>query len=96
MRAIAPEIRLDVDKTRADSTSVYALTYLDDEFAYLDGRHCVEKLMYIGWLLCSHWSEETQSQELWHLANPELNETIGKEAVRHLVRELMYVAITTN
>ena len=81
LRAIAPEIRLNVDKMLADSNSVYALTYLDTEFAYLEGRHNVDKLMYIGWLLCSHWSEETQSRELWHIANPQLEDTISIHVV---------------
>ena len=79
-----------------DTDSVYALTYLDKDFAYLNGRHCIEKLAFVGWLLCSHWSEETQSRELWHIANPELKETISRDTVKLIVRELMYVAIVTN
>ena len=59
LRAIAPEIRLDVDKMINDEHSAYAIAYLDKEFAYLNNRHCIEKLTLIGWLLCTHWSSET-------------------------------------
>jgi len=76
LKAIAPEIRLDVEKMKADPNSAYAIAYLDSSFAFKDNRHQVEKLIIMGWLLCTHWSEETQSRELWHIVNPELTETV--------------------
>ena len=39
LRAIAPEIRLNVDAMKADKKSPYAIAYLDPDFAYREGRH---------------------------------------------------------
>ena len=50
LRAIAPDIRLDVDKMMSDKQSAYAIAYLDPQFAYLNNRHCTDKLSLIGWL----------------------------------------------
>merc|ERR1719296_239220 len=61
---------------KANPKSPWATAYLDKDFAFQDGRHQVDQLILIGWLLCTHWSDETQSRELWHIVNPELNETV--------------------
>ena len=81
---------------KADPNSVWALTYLDKDFAYKDGRHDVEKLILIGWLLTSHWSDETQARELWHIINPELRESVSKKEVNQVISQLMYIAVNLN
>ena len=96
LRAIAPEIRLNVDEMKNDPKSAFAIAYLDTGFAYKEGRHQVEELILIGWLLCTHWSEETQARELWHIVNPGLAETVPKSDVNRLVASLMYVAVSIN
>ena len=96
MQAISAEIRLDYDKMMADPKSPHALCYLDNKFAYLDGKHNVENLCIVGWLLCKHWSDETQATELWHMANPTLLEAVPKEDVLDLMRKIVYVAIDLN
>ena len=96
LRAIAPDIRLDVDKMMSDKQSAYAIAYLDPQFAYLNNRHCTDKLSLIGWLLCTHWSQESQNLELWHLVNPEIREAINKDIICHVLNEILYVALTIN
>ena len=72
LKSIAPEIRLDIEAMNANRNAGQALCYLDPKFAYLNGKHNVENLTLIGWLLCKHWSDETQGTELWHIINPAL------------------------
>ena len=93
LRAIASDIRLDVDAMKANPKSPWAIAYLDKEFAFKDGRHQVDQLILIGWLLCMHWSDKTQSIELWHIVNPELNETVDKTAINKVISSLMYIAV---
>ena len=76
--------------------SPYAIAYLDKDFSHQEGRHQIEQLVLIGWLLCTHWSDETQARELWHIVNPELREAVDKTAVNKLISSLMYVAVNLN
>ena len=96
LRSIAPEIRLDVDAMKDDPKSPWAIAYLDADFSYQNGRHSVDQLILIGWLLCSHWSEETQSRELWHIVNPGLEEFVAKADVISVIASLVYVAVNLN
>ena len=96
MRAIAPEIHLDVDQMMNDSMSAYAVAYLDKEFSYKEGKHNVENLTLIGWLLCKHWNDETQARELWHIINPELLPFVTKRDVLSIVTRLAYIAVNLN
>ena len=96
MRAIAMEIRLDVDAMKDDPKSPWAIAYLDTDFAYQNDRHSVDRLILIGWLLCSHWSDETQSRELWHIVNPALEEVVPKADVINTIASLLYVAVNLN
>lgn len=59
LKAIAAEIRLDVEAMQSNGKSPWAIAYLDKDFAYQEGRHQVDQLILIGWLLCTHWSDET-------------------------------------
>ena len=52
--SIASEINLDLNQMQQDSSSVFAITYQDENFAYQNKRYCVDKLVLIGWLLCFH------------------------------------------
>ena len=96
LKAIAPEIRLDYEKMQSDLNKGQALCYLDKKFAYQNGRHNVENLVLIGWLLCKHWDDATQATELWHIINPTLKETIPQRQVVDVVRRLCYIAIDLN
>merc|ERR1712060_529164 len=96
LKAIAPEIRLDYELMQGDEKSAQAIVYLDNKFANLNGKHNVENLTLIGWLLCRHWSDETQATELWHIINPTLAETVPQSYVTDVVKKLCYVAIDLN
>ena len=76
--------------------SPQAICYLDQEFAFKDGKHDVENLILLGWLLCKHWDEESQGTELWHIINPELHETVPREKVLALWEKIIYVAVDLN
>ena len=56
----------------------------------------MDQLILIGWLLCSHWSEETQSRELWHIVNPGLQEVVPRADVIQVIAQLVYVAVQLN
>ena len=96
LKSVAPEIRLNYDEMLANRNKGQALCYLDQNFAYKGGKHNVENLILVGWLLCRHWSDETQATELWHIMNPKLEEQIGKQKVVATIKQLMYVAIDLN
>ena len=80
-KAIAPEINLDYKRMQADRKKGQALCYLDTKLCYLNNQHNVENMIIVGWLLCKHWSDETQATELWHIINPTLAETVSKAVV---------------
>ena len=96
LKAIAPEIHMDYEKMCAERTKGQAICYFDNQFAYLNGKHNVDNLMLIGWLLCKHWDDTTQGTELWHILNPTLAETVPKNQVMEVVRKLMYIAVDLN
>ena len=96
LKSISPEIRLDYEMMLGDKKKGQALAYLDPKFSYLNGKHNVENLILMGWLLCKHWSDETQSTELWHIINPTLQEFVPLREVINTVRKLCYVAIDLN
>ena len=50
----------------------------------------------MGWLLCKHWSDETQTTELWHICNPTLLEEVESRQVMSVIRKLVYVAVDLN
>ena len=81
---------------QADRNKGQALCYLDQKFAYKNGKHNVENLILIGWLLCKHWNDQSQTTELWHILNPTLQEFVSKRAVVEAVSKLCYVAIDLN
>ena len=92
MRAISSEINLDVEKMINDPKSAYAIVYQDDKFVYEGEKYNIDNMIALGWLLCRHWNEETQSRELWHMINPTLEDEAPKETVMEVARDLIYVA----
>ena len=95
-KTISDEIALDYNKMLAERSKGQALCYLDPKFCYLDSKHNVENMILVGWLLCKHWSDETQATELWHIINPTLLPVVSKKQVIAVIRKLMYVAIDMN
>jgi len=81
---------------KSDPTSPYAQVYLDKEFAFAGGSHNVDNLILLGWLLCKHWSEETQNYELWHIINPQLAPHVTKREVLSVTNRLAYIAVNLN
>ena len=96
LKSIAPEIHLNYEQMMADKRKGQALCYLDEKFAYLNQKHNVENLILVGWLLCKHWSDETQTTELWHIVNPTLDESVPQRDVLAIIRKLLYVGIDLN
>ena len=81
---------------KSDPKSPYAVLYLDKDFAYTGGTHNIDNLILIGWLLCKHWSDETQSYELWHIINPQLAPHVTKREVLTVITRLAYIAVNLN
>ena len=96
VRVIAPQINLDYDKMKNDPKSAYAMAYLDKDFAFAEGQHNVENIILLGWLLCKHWDDETQTTELWHIVNPELNPSVTKRDILTIITRLAYIAVNLN
>ena len=96
LKSIANEIHLNHEMMHADRSKGQALAYLDEKFAFLNGKHNVENLIIMGWLLCKHWSDETQTTELWHICNPTLMEEVPTKQVLAVIKKLLYVSIDLN
>ena len=96
LKSISSEIRLNYEKMESDRFQGQALCYLDTNFAYKDNKHNVENLILIGWLLCKHWDDETQTIELWHIINPELLPTVTKRDILTIITRLAYIAVNLN
>ena len=92
--AIAPQIKLDVNKMQEDKDSIYSIVYLDEEFAHQNDKFCVDKLILIGWLLCFHWSKEIQINELWDIINPDFAAEVDKDVVVAFLEDLIYIAVS--
>ena len=93
MKQIADEINLNHFEMENDPNSTWALVYLDNQFRSEDKRHNVEKLVQLGWFVCIHTSEEVQGQELWHLVNPDLHDTVPRSVIEELMNTLIYFAV---
>ena len=85
-----------LDFMKSQPNSAQAIAYFDKEFAYADGSHNVENLTLLGWFLCRHYSEETQTRELWHLMNPEILDHVTKREVLAIISRLAYIAVNLN
>ena len=81
---------------KSNPESPHAICYLDEQFAFKNGKHDVDNLILLGWLLCKHWDEENQGTELWHILNPELNDTVPRENVLAVWEKIIYVAVDLN
>lgn len=64
------------------------------ELCTSNGKSSVDEMLQVGVLFCAHQSQEVQIFELWHLANRELDSTIGSDAVAQLVTNLAQIAIS--
>ena len=62
----------------------------------MNSKHQVENLTIIGWLLCKHWSDETQTTELWHIINPTILPSVSRNEVYKKCEYLCYIAIDLN
>ena len=80
----------------SDRDSAYAIAYLDEDFAYQNGRFCVDNLVLIGWLLCFHWSKEIQIDELWDIVNPKFAEEVDRDVVIKIFEDIIYIATYLN
>jgi hypothetical protein len=96
MEKIAPEIRLNYQQMCQVSASPYAVVYKDANMFFKEKRHNVPKLIRLGFILCRHYSPETQILEMWHIINPKLEENVSKQAVQAFLEDLLYVAIDMN
>ena len=95
-KSISDEIALDYEKMLAEKTKGQGLAYLDPKFSFKDGKHNVENLILLGWLLCRHWDDATQATELWHIINPTLRETVPRKEIVAVIKKLCYIAIDLN
>ena len=96
MKQIAPELNLNIEQMKENKESPWAVAYLDRDFSFLEGKHDVENLILMGWLLCKHWNDETQCGELWHIINPELTPFVTKREVLSVITRLAYIAVNLN
>lgn len=98
LRAISKEIRLDQIEMFNHDTSIYRIFYGQEGFTYSSEqkRYRVDKLLMIGFLLCEHYSIDTQGVDLWHLINPKLELTIPRETVVEFVKDLLKIAVNLN
>lgn len=98
LRAISKEIRLDPAEMFNNESSIYNIYYNEKNFTYLPDsqRYHVAALLKIGFLLCEHYSVDTQGVDLWHLINPKLEQTIPRDQVIELIKDLIYIAVDMN
>ena len=72
MKSIAPELNLDFDIMMKDNDNIYAQVYRDKQVIFKNERYQVDAMVILGWLMCRHYDEDAQAQELWHMINPTL------------------------
>lgn len=60
---------------------------------FKEKRHDVHALLRLGFLLCQHYSIDSQGLELWHLLNPKLEDKVSKSKVEAFLNDLVYVAV---
>jgi hypothetical protein len=98
LRAISKEIRLDPAEMFNNESSIYHVYYNEKNFTYIPEtkRYHVNGLLKIGFLLCEHYSSDTQGVDLWHLINPKLEQTVPRDQVIELMKDLVYVAVDMN
>ena len=96
MKSISREIKLNTVEMNDTKTSPFCIVYRDENCFFKGKRHNVPNLLKLGFLLCKHYSPESQALEFWHLINPKLDETIGKDVVAVFLKELTYIAIDMN
>ena len=93
MRSISKEIHLDASALVDDPHSPFAILYKDPNFSFISMRYNVQNIVKAGFLLCKHYSKDSQELELWHMVNPTLEDTIGPHEVKSLMESLAYVAV---
>lgn len=96
MKSISREIKLNLDEMNNNKGSAYHVVYKDEKFFFTEKRHNVPNLLKMGFLLCKHYSPESQSLELWHLINPKLEEYVSKDTVTKFLNDLLYIALDMN
>ena len=72
------------------------MVYKDKKMFFTNSRHNVPKLIRLGFLLCRHYSPETQVLEMWHIINPKLDDHVTPGQVKTFLEDLLYVAIDMN
>ena len=76
-----------------NSNNIFHYYYKDPNFSYKEDKFQVSALLKIGFLMCWHYSEETQLTDLWILINPKLEDSIPLDTVIEFIKELMYIAV---
>ena len=75
--------------------SVFNIFYGAKNFTYDedDGLYTVKNLLKIGFLHCQHHCEDTQAIDMWHLINPELEDTVSNEDVIQFLEDLIFISV---
>src|SRR5947208_626038 len=63
MKSISREIRLNVIEMNEQKNSPFYVVYKDEKFFFKEKRHNVPNLLRLGFLLCKHYSAESQALE---------------------------------
>lgn len=93
MKSIQKEIHLDASELIDNPQSAYAILYKDQNYSFIQMRYNVQNIVKAGFILCKHYSRESQELELWHMVNPTLEDTIGPKEVKNLMESFAYVAV---
>ena len=95
MRLISEAINLDYDgKIQNYYPSFEKYLLCDEDFGFKDGENDPHKLLLSGFMYCDFTTNETAHMDnLWHLINPNFKQTVPLEAVREVVKDLLYIAI---
>jgi len=93
MRVIAKQIGLDFNEMVHNSNSIFKAFYECEGFTKTDDKYSVSSLLKIGFLLCEHYSEDTQLADLWLLINPKLEDSVGRDTIIQFIKDLIFVAV---
>jgi hypothetical protein len=89
------EINSDIGISYKEVTDRNAIEhiYFQSPNTFDHGKYKTEALLHLGYVLCAHKDTERAGESLWGIVNPEMKDTVERDAVRQALHALTEMAI---